>query len=501
MASAKGPVILSVAAILLAGLVGIVLWATSSSTPPPPAPAEPPQPKHVPVSGVISLESSEAETRAAPLERASPATPDEAGPDAPHAKPTAAAKGLTLSGVVRRRGGAPAPEGTAVIARNVPTARADAEIVQRFLRREPCPEIVRTAADGTFRLENLPPGVPCHLSAAGGGAISLEPPVSAYPGASDIRLEVCTVYGIALELKEENGNALRSTIEVVDLALPRTPVATPFPDTPLLALAGVDLAPYRSAWNRRLFLFTSARLEEPLSLDKVPIRVRIAGYAAKDTAFDALPVAPGLTPHAVELHPSAAGFGEIVLQFEDGDDPTVDAPKTRPWRLQLASTIGTQSEVELPRERGPKRLAGIPYGKYRLSLLNCLDQEIWPRRASPGEPVAPVEIGDRPLALAVSLADTSTLEVAIGGADPSIAYQGPANLSLARGEVTADRRSVVGPTATVTFDRPPYLLAGLRSGHYMLFVQEPAGAAADPKENPVLDLAAGQRSSVRLDVP
>jgi hypothetical protein len=428
----------------------------------------------------------------------------EAARVAPNSQPPASASTTTLRGVVRRRGGAPAPEGTAVIARNVPTPRADAEIVQRFLRRDAGSEIVRTAADGSFRFEKLSPGVPYHLSAVGTGAVTLEPPVAAYPGADDVRLELCTVFGIALELKEEGGGALRSTIEVVDLTLPRTPVATPFPDTPLLALAGFDLASYRSAWNRRLYLFTSAKLDEPLSLDKIPVRVRIAGYAAKETAFDAFPVSSGLTTHTVELHPSAAGFGEIVLQFTDGDDPTVDAPRTRPWRLQLASTIGTQSEVELSRERGPKRLAGIPYGRYRLSLLNCLDQEIWPHRSGPGEPVAPVDVGEHPLAIDVSLADTSTLEIAIGGANPAVAYQGPANFSLARGELTADRRSLVGPTATVTFDRAPYVLAGLRAGHYMLFVQEPAGAAAPgtTKDDPgILDLAPGQRASAKLALP
>ena len=507
MASARGPAILGIAAVLLAVLVGIVLWATSSSSTPP-TPPEPSQPKHVPVSGTVGLEASEPESaRAAPLERAAPSTSEEQAPGAPRPQPPAAGPDRALSGVVRRRGGAAAPEGTAVIARTVPTPRTDAAIVQRFLRREDCPEIARTAADGSFRFEKLLPGVPYHLTAVGPGAVSLEPPIAAYPGANDVRLELCTVYGIALELREEGGGALRSTIEVVDLAMPRTPVATPLPETPLLALAGVDLPSYRSAWNRRLHLFTSAKLEEPLSLEKIPIRVRIAGYAAKDTAFDALPVFPALTPHTVELHPSAAGFGEIVLQFTDGDDPTIDAPKTRPWRLQLASSIGTQSEVELPRERGPKRLAGIPWGRYRLSLQNCLDQEIWPRRNNPGEPVPPVDLGERPLAIDVSLADTSTLEIAIGAADPAVAYQGPASFSLARGELTPDRRSLVGPTATVTFDRAPYLLGGLRSGHYMLFVQEPAGAAPpgtapEAKDAPgILDLAPGQRSSVRLALP
>jgi hypothetical protein len=502
MASAKAPAILAVAAVLLALLVGIVLWATSSSAPAPAAPPEAPGPKHVPVTGTVGLESSEPESvRAAPVDRPAPETTEDASPFAPHARVSATGPTLRLSGIVRRRGGAPAPEGTLVLARNVPTPRNDAEIVQRFLRHDACPEIARTGEDGSFRFENLPRGALYHLSAAGQGAVSLEPPVTAYAGAGDVRLELCMVYGIALELKEEGGGPLRSTIEVVDVALPRTPFAAPLPDTPLLALAGVDLASYRSAWNRRLYLFTSARLEEPLSLDKIPVRVRIAGYVAKDTAYDALPVSAGLTQHDVELHPSAAGFGEIVLQFTDGDDPTVDAPKTRSWRLQLASTIGTQSEVELPRERGPKRLGGIPYGRYRLSLLNCIDQEIWPRRANPGEPVAPVDLGDRPLAIDVSLADTSTLEVSIGAANAAVAYQGPANFSLARGEPTADRRSVVGSTATVTFDHPPYLVAGLRSGHYVLFVQEPAGAILDPKEAPVLELAPSQRTSVRLVLP
>ncbi len=497
MASAKGPILVAAAA-ALALLVGVVLWATSSSSPTPSLP-EPPQPKQVPVSGTVGLESSGTETaRAAPLERASPSSSEQAAPAVPRATSTSSGPTLTLTGVVRRRGGAPAPEGTAVIARNVPTARVDAQIVERLSRREPCPEIVRTAADGSFRFEKVSLGIPYHLTAVGEGAISLEPPVSAYAGANDVRLELCTIYGVALELREEGGGALRSSIEVVDVALPRTPVATPLPETPLLQLAGIDLAPRP---NRRQYLFTSARLEEPPSLEKIPIKVRIAGYAAKETAFDALPAYPTVSTHAVDLRPSAAGFGEIVVQFTDGDDPTVDAPRTRPWRLQLASTIGTQSEIELPREPGPKKLGGIPFGRYRLSLVNCLDQEIWPRRANPGEPVAPVDVGDRPLAIDVSLAETSTLEIAIGGATAAAVYQGPANFSLARGEITADRRSVVGPTATVTFDRPPYRLAGLKSGHYALFVQEPADAVVDPKESPVIDLAAGQRAGVRLLLP
>jgi hypothetical protein len=101
---------------------------------------------------------------------------------------------------------------------------------------------------------------------------------------------VCLLYGLALELREEGNRPLRSSIEMFDVNLARTATSTPFPDSPFLALVGVDLAPYRSTSDRRLLLFTSSRVEEPSVLDKIPIRLRIAGYAPVQTTFDAQPV-------------------------------------------------------------------------------------------------------------------------------------------------------------------------------------------------------------------
>jgi hypothetical protein len=404
-----------------------------------------------------------------------------------------------------RRSGGPAAEGTVVVARASPNPRSDAELAERFLRGERDLPLARTARDGSFAIHGLAPGSNYYLSAFGEGCVSVEPPLSATTGATDARVEVCLLYGLALELREEGNRPLRSSIEVFDVNLSRTATSTPFPDSPFLALLSVDLAPYRAEPDRRLLLFTSSRLEEPPILEKIPVRLRIAGYAPVQAAFDAQPVLPALTVHRLELRPSAAGFGEIQLRFSDGDDPTPDAPKTKRWRVQLASTTGIQGEIEIPRERGVKHLSGIPFGRYRLAVVNCLDQEIYPGRALPEGPSKPVEIGESPLVLDVSLAETSTLEIAIepAGSDKgAVVYQGPATFSLARGEPTADRRSVVGPTATVSFDRGPYVLGGLRSGKYMLFVQDPAGAAPDPAIGPgVLDLAAGQRAHVRLFAP
>lgn len=506
----KGHGLLVVAAILLALVVTVALWATSTHETPPPAPPEAPAQGMVPVTGSVGLESAEGEgARAPPLEaaeRTAGGTPD--APTTPAPAPSTSTAGL-ISGVVMRRSGGPAAEGTWVVARASPNPRSDADLAERILRGAPDLPVARSARDGSFAIGHLVPGSNYYLSAYGDACVSVEPAVPASAGSTDIRVEVCLLYGLALELREDGGRPLRSSIEVFDVNQSRTATSTPFPDSPFLSLLAVDLAPYRASSDRansdrRLLLFTSSRLEEPPSLDKIPVRLRIAGYAPVQAAFDAQPVLPALTVHRLELRPSAAGFGEILLQFSDGEDPTPDAPKSKRWRVQLSSTTGIQGEIEIPRERGLKRIAGVPYGRYRIAVVNCLDQEVYPARAE--GPSKPVEIGESPLRLDVSLAETSTLEIAIepsGPARGASLYQGPATFSLARGEPTADRRSVVGPTATVTFERGPYVLGGLRAGKYMLFVQEPAGAAPDPASGPpgILDLAAGQREHARLLAP
>jgi hypothetical protein len=230
----------------------------------------------------------------------------------------------------------------------------------------------------------------------------------------------------------------------------------------------------------------------------VPLRFSLAGYAPSDVAFDALPILPAIPQHVVELQPTASGWSEIVVEFADARDPTPDGPRIKPFRLLISSSSGPQAEIELPREPGPKHLSGIPFARYRVSLLNALDQQVFP---AVGSPSSPFDVGARPTTLSISLAATSELEIRVRGREDG-PYEGRASFSLARGKLTEDGRSLVGATTSVTFDHAPYVLGALLPGHYALFVQEPAGAVVEPAtSNGLFDLEAGSARTVTLSLP
>jgi hypothetical protein len=414
------------------------------------------------------------------------------------ADPNAIAHQGTIEGLVVQRDGSAAREGTLVIAREAENLRADPDLAERILRRDPSVKAARCAAEGRFVLEGLSPGASYVLTAVGNGTISVQGALPVSEGTSDAKVEVALLYGIAIELRENGGGRLRTTVDPQDLSFPYTSSAAPFPDGPLMDLVGVDLSPYRTGANRRLFLFTSPKVPEPPSLERLALKFRVLGYAPVASAFDALPILPALTEHVIELRPVASGWGEIVVQFEDARDPTTEGPRVKPCRLQIASTTGPQADIELPRDPGAKHLPGIPFGRYRVSVQNALDQQIFPKVEAPSRPI---EVGSTPAVITVSLLGTSRLEIEIRSGEAHL-YDGPATLSLARGEPTPDGRSLVGPTATVIFDRGPYVLGALMPGHYILFVQQPAGASVLPAgSNGMFDLEAGGTRTLQLDLP
>jgi hypothetical protein len=393
-----------------------------------------------------------------------------------------------IEGRVLRRDGSPAAAGTVVIARGPDEIAEDTDFGRR-------PTAV-TDAEGRFALEGLASGESYLLEAAGNGAISTQPTPPVREGTTGVRIDVSLLYGIAVELREAGGTPLRTAHGLNDPAVRTSSVAL-VADRPLLIFVGVDLAPYRWKPQSRLFLFTSPKATEPSSLERVPLRFNMAGYAPSDVAFDALPILPAIPQHVVELQSTASGWGVIVVAFEDARDPTPDGPRIKPFRLLISSASGPQAEIELPRDPGPKRLSGIPFARYRVSVLNALDQQVFPKIGS-GAP--PLDVGASPATLSVPLAETSALEIQVRESQER-PYEGRASFSLARGTLTEDGRSLVGATTSVTFDRAPYVLGALLPGHYALFVQEPPGAVVLPaSSNGLFDLEAGSAKTVTLSL-
>jgi hypothetical protein len=393
-----------------------------------------------------------------------------------------------IEGRVLRRDGSPAAPGTLVIAREPDNLDEDLDRTQG--------PSATTDAGGRFVLEGLTAGASYSLSAVGNGTISTQPAPPVSEGTSGVRIDVSLLYGIAVDLREAGGTPLHTMHGFSDQAL-RTSSGTLFPDRPLLGLVGVDLSPYRSAPGRRLFLYTSSTATEPASLERVPLKFRLVGYAPAEVAFDALPIVPAIPQHVVELQSTASGWSEIDVVFEDARDPTTNGPRIKPFRLLLSSSSGPQAGIELPRDLGPKRLLGIPFARYRVSLLNALDQQVFP---TVGSPPPSFDVGARPATLSIPLAATSELEIQVRGREDR-RYEGRASFSLARGGLTSDGRSLVGATVSVTFDRAPYVLGALLPGHYALFVQEPAGAVVEPaSSNGLFDLEAGIAKTVTLSL-
>lgn len=472
--------ILVLAILLIAVMAGLAWWITA---PPPSAVEVPPQGAPVrPELPPPELERSAREPVAAgPHDTGIPTSSPSVkarpkGPDTIRAEIAD-----RISGVVVHRDGRPAREGTLVFAGDPgenPPGRSDAE--------------------GRFVLVGLAPGRSYPLAAAGHGFLTIPGSGPVIAGTTDAEVEVALLYGISVVLREAGGEPLRSEIAQEDPTAGANGRATPVPVSPLLDFAGADLSPYTNGPGRQLFLYTASAVPEPATIDRVPLRFRYLGYEPADVGLDALPILPAIPERQVELRSASAQFGEIEVLFDGGSDPTIDGPRVHPFRLRIASSAGPHADIPLPRNDGPKILAGIPCANYRYSVLNALDQQIHPRQ---GGPTRPLRVGTEPVLVEVALEGTAELGLAIRHADDR-PYQGRATFLVARGQPSADGKSLVGPTAVVVFDTAPYRLAALLPGHYAIWLREPAHPSMEPAEAAAMfELGPGATRTVTFALP
>lgn len=408
----------------------------------------------------------------------------------------AASRPDRIEGRVLKQDGRPAPAGITVIARRRGKVRVDPDVVARVLRGDPSIPSARSGVDGSFALEGLEPGAAYLLCAAGAGYVAKSTALEVRAGSSGAVVPVSRLYGVAVELRHADGTPLRTD---ADLAPPPPRTfgrADPFLDPSLLDLVGTDLAPHREGRGRKLLLFTAQA--DPPVLSDVRLRFHPAGYAPIETQLDVPPILPSIALKTLVAEPTAAGWGEVLVRFVDGSDPTLDAPIVRAFQLELASPDGSIQRFDIPRGPGEKRLHGIPFGAYAACVRNAIRQAVHP---GPGAPATSIEVGPTAVAIDVSLAGLAAVEVLLDGPDGQ-PYAGPATLRLAPGHRTQDAGQARAFGGEMLFDRGPYVLGALLPGPYTLYLDDPQGTVAGAETSfAQLDLEAGAGARLRLLLP
>ncbi|HJP00647.1 MAG TPA: hypothetical protein QF764_02620 [Planctomycetota bacterium] len=248
------------------------------------------------------------------------------------------------------------------------------------------------------------------------------------------------------------------------------------------ALRGTDV-------SRRTLLYTSA--PDVLELGPITFQANLPGYAPLSLEVRARAVTEGLAQYEAQVHPTAAGFGQLQLALVgwNGPGPPFVGPDGPGATLHLHSLRGVRIAFALgPFEEDRILVDGLPHGTWRCSLgapgaLVNLAHSMTDERE--------LEIGPIPARYVIDLSDTAAMELAIRTADGTV-LSGRASLVYA-----SDTNSREG-WKSQHFRSAPYRINGLPPGAYRLALRLPFAAGTSVAQPMKVTLRGGECARIEL---
>ncbi|MEM7311259.1 MAG: hypothetical protein AAF682_31625 [Planctomycetota bacterium] len=378
-----------------------------------------------------------------------------------------------------------------------------------------------TAADGSFRFEDVALGEAYGLAAGGRGLASLEHSSVVTPSEASVELVVVPLAGVAVRFAGPFGpvsTEVHATLRE-GFQLPEgVQRVRPWPTAAWLA--GVHSS--RLSSREGLVMLVADRTG-PGRSEALRTRLRcwIPGYEAVDAPLELVALSEGWTEARVELTPlDEGGFGSLVLLRETAplagaiapsagssgppDDASVaSADVSVPFGDATEALEGTVHLVPVDVEPAPlfllrlppwsdgrAQLDGIPVGEYELEVRLRASGPV------PGLP-ARIRIDSTPCEVTLPSEDTGRIVVRLRDRSGN-AYDGPVDLIVGHGSpVHTGQGLELTSMGSARHLRGPYTYSLVPAGDYSVLLTSPRIRTAGPNPR-AARVAAGQRTVVEF---
>lgn len=369
-------------------------------------------------------------------------------------------------------------------------ARARAEL--------PSTNATKTRADGTFEIAELDATRRYFVIAVADGCFSSSAPPGITPGGEPVRLELGRLFGVRVAYFDATTRApVEVPAELVfgkenQLRLP-TGLATVLPCHGRWAeLAGVPPALTRDTTAQGTSYFFVGDFDAE-SIGPLPYRAALPGYLPTQGELAAYPAGEFVFEHSVHLVPSQLRqTTSLYLTFHgEPDGLAPDRARTGPEGVLVLEGPGGRQKIALHR-LGPAPIE-IPHVLQGIHHWRVSAYSATSNFAFPSNDVPPIELGAEPVELAVDLAKSGAIEVAVDQIDGS-RYVGPLALEISN---VTDKTAELHAVASVRFDHAPFTLVGLGAGRYALQITAPLSRTAARTE---VSVERGRTTTAKLDL-